>query len=147
MKCPDKTTTSCPKSELHRRSTQGNKHSTFARAEYYHGSSKLDLQCALGALCTALAEILVFVSKHFIDCETPHSTSFLGHLLPKGEGNGFPPLSRGEKVSASRRTGEVLLTFCCGSAALCHWGTVFSVPRLVAHFASQVDAEGQYRSI
>ena len=30
-------------------------------------------------------------------------TSSLGHLLPKGEGKGFPTLSRGERVAAMRR--------------------------------------------
>ena len=35
--------------------------------------------------------------------KTPHPTSSLGHLLPKGEGEGFPTLSRGERVAAMRR--------------------------------------------
>src|SRR5271169_4100712 len=44
-----------------------------------------------------------FFSEHFRDFETPHPTSFLGHLLPKGEGRVFPTLSRGERVSAMCR--------------------------------------------
>ena len=40
----------------------------------------------------------------------PHPTSFLGHLLPKGEGKTPPALSRGERrVSRCIGTGEELL--------------------------------------
>jgi len=50
--------------------------------------------------------MLVFVSKHLMNFETPHPTSSLGHLLPKGEGKVFPTLCRGERVSRCIGTGE-----------------------------------------
>ena len=45
-------------------------------------------------------------SKHFMDYETPHPTSSLGHLLPRGEGKGTAcPLPWGEGVGHAP-TGE-----------------------------------------
>src|SRR5208282_2935395 len=59
-----------------------------------------------------------FFDKYFMDYETPHPTSFLGHLLPKGEGRVFPTLSRGERVSAMcRRVRGQLTDFGCGRQA------------------------------
>jgi len=68
-----------------------------------------------------------FFSKHFMDYETPHPTSFLGHLLPRGEGRAFPTLSRGERVSAMRRRVRGQFTdLVCGRQAALHCNTVIS---------------------
>jgi hypothetical protein len=81
-----------------------------AASEFRGLAQKAALQCKIVNAC--------FFSKH-LDYETPHPTSFLGHLLPKGEGRVFLALSRGERVSAMcRRVRGQSTDFGCGSAVL-----------------------------
>src|ERR1700733_3671303 len=77
-----------------------------------------------------------------MDYKTPHPTSSLGHLLPRGEGRALPTLSRGERVSAMcRRVGGHFTDFGCGRQA-----ALRSIPDAFRRYVVRGLSRGMLRS-